>query len=421
MPQIDAAIPGEHVYSVSEITSRIKTLIEERFPDVWILGEVSNCTHHTSGHTYFTLKDEHAQIRCILFAGTARKVAVTLKDGLKVYAQGRITVYERHGQHQLIVANLLPVGRGELYIAFEKLKARLEAEGLFDPARKRRLPAFPERLAVVTSPTGAAVRDVIRSATRIHTGVEIVVYPVRVQGEGSREEIARAVRDLNDLGGFDVIILARGGGSIEDLWAFNEEVVARAIAESEIPVVSAVGHEIDFTIADFVADVRAPTPTAAPVLVLEGYVDLGVKLDGLGHRAQAALEGRLERCSAFLDGLGSRYGLRGLRDRIASSMQAVDEDLARARRAVERGLEASSSRLAALRSKAEALSPLATLDRGYSICFRDGTHEIVRDTRQIDKGDRLRIRFSRGTAVSTVDSTEDDTSEGDGSNEQEEL
>jgi exodeoxyribonuclease VII large subunit len=411
MSSIDAAIGGGHVYSVSEITSRIKALIEGRYGEVWIVGEVSNCSHHSSGHTYFTLKDERTQIRCVLFAGNARRITLKLQDGLKVYAQGKVTVYERQGQHQLIVSNLLPLGRGELYIAFEKLKEKLEREGLFEEERKRRLPEFPARLAVVTSPTGAAVRDVIKSAMRIHAGVEIVVYPVRVQGDGACEEIAEAIRDLNHVGDFDVIILARGGGSLEDLWAFNEEVVARAIAASSIPLVSAVGHEIDFTIADFVADVRAPTPTAAPVIVLEGYVDLAARLDGLRQRAGAAVGGRLDRYAGYLESLKTHYGLRGLRDRVASSMQEVDEALARARRSVEGNLDGNGARLAALKAKLDALSPLATLDRGYSICFREGTPEIVRDVRQIDKGDRLRIRFSRGTAISTIDATEEDGSD----------
>jgi len=425
MPSVDAAIGEGHVYSVSEITSRIKTLIEGRFPDVWIVGEVSNCTHHSSGHTYFTLKDEHAQIRCVLFAGSASRITLKLQDGLKVYAQGRVTVYQRQGQHQLIVSNLLPLGRGELYIAFEKLKEKLRKEGLFEEARKQSLPEFPARLAVVTSPTGAAVRDVIRSATGIHPGVEIVVCPVRVQGEGAREEIAEAIRDLNRMGWkdlgrsdpgdggpvFDVIILARGGGSIEDLWAFNEEMVARAMADSRIPIVSGVGHEIDFTIADFVADVRAPTPTAAPVVALEGYVDIAVRLSALGQRAAAVLSGRLERHAGYLESLKSHYGLRGLRDRVASAMQEVDETLARARRSIEGALESGGAGLGAFKAKLEALSPIATLDRGYSICFRDGTPEIIKDVRQVDKGDRLRIRFSRGAATSTIDATDDITEE----------
>jgi exodeoxyribonuclease VII large subunit len=324
------------------------------------------------------------------------------------------------------VSELLPLGRGELYIAFERLKEKLQKEGLFEEERKLGLPEFPARLAVVTSPTGAAVRDVIKSATGIHAGVEIVVYPVRVQGEGAREEIAQAIGDLNrmkwgDLGGsgaggggpvFDVIILARGGGSIEDLWAFNEEVVARAIADSRIPVVSGIGHEIDFTIADFVADVRAPTPTAAPVVALEGYVDLAIRLKALRERAGAALSGRLDRHAGYLESLKSHYGLRSLRDRIASSMQEVDDTLAGATRSVEGALDAHSARLAAHMAKMEALSPLATLDRGYSICFREGTPEIIRDVRQVDRGDRLRIRFSRGSATSTIDDTDEAAEEG---------
>jgi exodeoxyribonuclease VII large subunit len=407
MQSIDEAVPDEKVYSVTEVTSSLKDLVERRFPSIWIVGEVSNCTAHSSGHTYFTLKDEGAQIRCVLFSGAARHVKTRPEEGLKIYALGRLTVYERQGQYELIVSNLLPVGKGELYAAFAKLKDRLAKEGLFDEALKRPLPRFPSRIAVVTSPTGAAVRDVIRVARRIHSGVELVVYPVRVQGEGAKEEIAGAIGFLNSQPGFDVIILARGGGSIEDLWAFNEEIVARAIAASEIPVVSAVGHEIDFTIADFAADARVPTPSAAPTLVLADYVDAAARLDGLLRRATTSLAGRVERDRAFVAGLSSRYGIRAVRDRVTTGMRDLDEALKGAGRIVQSRIESGRATLAGLLGKVEALSPLSVLERGYSIVFLAETGEVVKRVEQVDVGGRLRIRFSRGGAVSRVESTEE--------------
>ena len=407
MQGIYATVPDEKVYTVTELTSFLKDLVEKQFPSVWLVGEVSNCTAHSSGHTYFTLKDEGAQIRCVLFSGAARRVSVRPEEGLKMYALGRLTVYERQGQYELIVSNLLPVGRGELYAAFARLKEKLAKEGLFDEALKQDLPRYPSRIAVVTSPTGAAVRDVIRVATRIHAGVEIVVYPVRVQGDGAKEEIAEAIGFLNAEGGFDVIILARGGGSIEDLWAFNEEVVARAIAASEIPVVSAVGHEIDFTIADFAADARVPTPSAAPTLVLADYVDAAARLDGLVRRAGTSLAGRVEKNRTFIESLSTHYGMRAMRDRVTAGMRDLDEALGGARKTVEARVESGRARLTGLMGKVEALSPLSTLERGYSIVFLADTGEVVKGAGQVDVGGRLRIRFFRGSAVSRVESTEE--------------
>jgi exodeoxyribonuclease VII large subunit len=407
MQGIDTASPDEKVYTVSEITSSLKNLIERRFPVVWIVGEISNCSAHSSGHTYFTLKDEGAQIRCVLFSGAARRVDFRPQDGLKVYAQGRLTVYERQGQYEVIVSNLLPMGRGELYVAFGRLKEKLEKEGLFDESRKKALPRFPSRIAVVTSPTGAAVRDVIRVATTIHAGVDIVVCPVRVQGEGAKEEIAEALRFLNRQGGFDVIVLARGGGSIEDLWAFNEEIVARAIAASGIPVVSAVGHEIDFTISDFAADARAPTPTAAPTLVLQAYVEAGHRFESLIERAGSQLVGRVEKHKGFLRSLRTHYGMRAIGDRVVAGMRDLDELLGRVRRTVEAGIVARKAQLTGLSGRVEALSPLGTLERGYSIVFHEERGEIIKNVEQVAEGERIRIRFFKGQAVSRVESTEE--------------
>ena len=391
----------DKVYTVSEITSSLKEIVETSFPYVWIVGEISNCTLHSSGHAYFTLKDDLAQIRCALFR-SSRSAAVLPENGLKVFAQGRLGVYEKRGEYQLIVAAMLPAGRGELYAAFNELKARLEKEGLFDPSRKKALPAFPSRLGVVTSPTGAAVRDVIRVARKIYAGVEIIVNPVRVQGEGAAEEIAAAIAEFNRAGGVDVIILARGGGSIEDLWAFNEEVVARAISKSGIPVVSAVGHEIDYTIADFAADLRAATPSAAAGLVLADYADVRTRIGALVGRAHAGVLGRIERHRDFLGALGTRYGLRRIGDRIVEMRRAVDEMMTSAERLAAGRVETAKARLATAVARVESLSPLSTLRRGYSVCYKGDTRVRVTSYRQVKPGDTMRVVFAEGRATCEV-------------------
>src|SRR3989338_1364028 len=252
------------VLTVSALTAQLRVVLEERFPAVWVEGEISNYRLYGSGHAYFTLKDADAQLRCALFRTRGRRIRFEPADGLHVMAFGSVEVYAQRGEYQLVVELLEPKGLGALQLAFEQLKARLEAEGLFDAGRKRALPRFPRKIGIVTSPSGAALRDILRVIGRRFGGLHIVIAGCRVQGDGAAAEIAQAIRDLDALGDVDVVIVGRGGGSLEDLWAFNEEVVARAIAASTAPVVSAVGHEVDFTIADFVADLRAPTPPAAP-------------------------------------------------------------------------------------------------------------------------------------------------------------
>src|SRR2546428_3344102 len=274
--------PPRMLYTVSALTALLRVHIESAFSDVWVEGEVSNLRIPTSGHAYFTLKDASSQIRAVLFRSVGRSQRFALQDGLQLVCRGRLTVYEPRGDYQVIVEYAEPKGVGALQLAFEQLKARLAAEGLFDQARKRPLPFLPRRIGVVTSPTGAAIRDIVQVAHKRDPGVTIVLDPVAVQGESAAGEIARAIEELNEMGGFDVLIVGRGGGSLEDLWPFNEEIVARAVAASRIPVVSAVGHEIDFTIADFVADMRAPTPSAAAELVVRDRVDLPKRLAGHG-------------------------------------------------------------------------------------------------------------------------------------------
>lgn len=420
---------GEAALSISEITRRIKELIESSFGHVHVVGEVSNAKLHTSGHVYFTLKDENTQIRCVMFKSSAARIDFVPEDGMKVYARGQLTVYDRYGTYQIIVRSLVDAGKGDLQMAFNELKKRLEKEGLFAPERKQPLPAFPQRVGIVTSPTGAAVRDVIRTARKIYPSVDLVLCPVNVQGEGARDDIAGAIADFNAYGGIDVMIVGRGGGSIEDLWAFNEEVVARAIAASEIPVVSAVGHETDFTISDFVADIRVPTPTAAPTLILADYVEARTQLGLSVRQATRAVTGMIDRHKRFIEGLRTRYGLRSMSDRLAAQIKDINEAARGVERVMKalieteaRGLveasgrlerfasarvDAERGRLAALAGRVDALSPLSTLKRGYSVVTRGGTGEVVRTYRQIDAGEELRLVLSKGGAVLRVENVEE--------------
>ncbi|MBI4636172.1 MAG: exodeoxyribonuclease VII large subunit, partial [Candidatus Rokubacteria bacterium] len=318
------------VVSVSELTAQLRALLEERFPAVWVEGEISNFRQYPSGHAYFTLKDESAQLRCVLFRARQRRIRFEPADGLHVLAFGSVEVYAARGEYQLVVELLEPRGLGALQLAFEQLKARLAEEGLFDAARKRPLPRFPRKIGIVTSPAGAAIRDMLRVIGRRFGELSIVIAPARVQGEGAAEEIAAGLRDLNAVGDVDVIIVGRGGGSLEDLWAFNEEVVARAIAASKVPVISAVGHEVDVTIADFVADLRAPTPSAAAELVVREKQSVVESLAELRARLTRAIVRRLE---------GDRARLESLRHR------RVLTDPARALRDVERRLDDARARL----------------------------------------------------------------------------
>src|SRR2546427_4549224 len=300
--------PPRTLYTVSALTALLRVHIESAFSNIWVEGEGSNLRIPTSGHAYFTLKDAASQMRAVLFRSVGRSLRFALQDGMQLVCRGRVTVYEPKGDYQVIVEYAEPKGVGALQLAFEQLKARLAAEGLFDQARKRPLPFFPRRIGVVTSATGAAIRDIVQVAHKRDPGITIVLNPVAVQGESAAGEIARAIEELNELGGFDVLVVGRGGGSLEDLWAFNEELVARAIAASRIPVVSAVGHEIDFTIADFVADVRAPTPSAAAALVVPDRVEIARGLARTDGALRAALVRRVARLRERVSALERRLG-----------------------------------------------------------------------------------------------------------------
>lgn len=387
---------ARHVYSVSALTAEVKAVLEDGFSAIWVEGELSNFKHHTSGHMYFTLKDAEAQIRGVMFRGNNRLLKFTPKDGMAVLVFGTVTVYERRGEYQVNVEFMEPKGVGALQLAFEQLKARLEAEGLFDPARKRPLPRLPRKIGIITSPTGAVIRDMLTVIGRRFPGLAILIFPVQVQGETAAPEIAAALAHLGRRPDLDVLIVARGGGSLEDLWAFNEEIVARAIARSPIPVISAVGHETDVTIADFVADLRAPTPSAAAELVVAQRDELRQRVDEHLGRALAAVESLLAARRARVQMLARHLGvlspvaqvrrqaerLQGLRQRLLAWW-----DLARMLR---------QERLKVLAGKLETLSPLSILARGYSICFSLPDRHIVKATADAAVGSEVAVRLHRG-------------------------
>jgi exodeoxyribonuclease VII large subunit len=443
MPQptfLEQLMKERKALSVSELTARIKNMVEGRFVDVWVEGEISNFKRHASGHWYFTLKDEAASIRCASFRLQNRLVRFAPEDGLTVRARGRLSVYEARGEYQLLVEYLEPVGAGALQIAFDQLKKRLAAEGLFQPERKRNLPLLPRRIGVVTSPSGAAIRDVLRVIRRRNEGLSVLIAPTRVQGDGAGLEVALAIEALNSRGDVDVIIVGRGGGSTEDLGSFNEECVARAIFSSRVPVISAVGHETDFTIADMVADLRASTPSAAAEMVAMARDQIAERLSTFNQQLSTAMHYRvlglrrrvleLESSRAF-DAIPMR--LRTLSQRIDSaaySMETALRQLIRDTRAIHqvllsrlhdtdvkhvtrerrgrlallsaglqtaalRAVELDRKRLSVAAGKLDSLSPLGVLGRGYAIAF-DREGRVIRRAGDVGKGERVRVRVAEG-------------------------
>jgi exodeoxyribonuclease VII large subunit len=439
----------KRILTVTQLTSLIREVIEENFEHVWVEGEVSNLAVPASGHLYFTLKDAGAQIRCVLFKASSRVLKFKVQNGMALVLRGRVSVYDQRGDYQFIAEYLEPKGIGALQLAFVQLKEKLAREGLFDESRKKTLPGLPRRIGVVTSATGAAIHDILTVLRRRHAGVEVLIRPVTVQGEGAAAEIAAAIRDFNRYRQVDVLIVGRGGGSMEDLWAFNEEQVARAIHASRIPVISAVGHEVDYTISDFVADLRAPTPSAAAELVVKSRQELDAQLSNLSHRLSLSMERIIEGSRDRAEGM-----LASLKDPalwIGHLMQRVDELSDRADRALrgkfslsrerfiglshrlhirnpaleverfrERLLLASDRMASAMRhliegareknavhaARLSVLSPLATLERGYSITrsSRDGV--IVRSSDQLQSGDHVDVTFRHGRASCVVETLE---------------
>jgi exodeoxyribonuclease VII large subunit len=398
----------EHeILSVSALTLRLKSLVECEFPHVCVEGEISNLSRATSGHIYLTLKDETAQIRAVLWRSAAARIRFELHDGLHVVAVGPIEVYAARGSYQLVIESLAPQGIGPLELAFRQRYEKLAAEGLFRPERKRPLPRFPRRIALVTSPTGAAVRDMLQIITRRWPACDIIILPVAVQGQAAAGEIAAALKAVPRVPGVDVVITGRGGGSLEDLWAFNEEVVARAIYECPIPVVSAVGHEVDVTIADLIADRRALTPSEAGEIVVPDRAEVVSDLEHLGRRMRAALENGLHRRGLLVGTLAASRALARPLELVHDRERTVDELSDRLRRAVQRQTERARHRLEALGGTIDALSPLKVLSRGYSLSYRAATGEIVRRASEVRVGERIETRLADGRLTSIVDGVED--------------
>lgn len=432
---------ARRILTVSELNGAIRALLEERFVEIWVEGELSNCRVWNTGHMYFTLKDANAQIKGVMFRSALRYLRFKPQDGLRVVARAHVSVYDPKGEYQIICEHLEPEGLGALQLAFDQLKQRLSAEGLFDARRKRPLPSLPRKIGVVTSLDGAAVRDIIKVLRRRHPNAHIVMRPARVQGEGAALDIARAIAAIGKVRGVDVVIVGRGGGSIEDLWAFNEEVVARALAGCPVPTISAVGHETDVTIADFVADLRAPTPSAAAEMVVSRKDDFCARIERLAQRVHLAMQGRLHRGEARLRTLEARPGYAGLHGRIAMRGRHAGDLAHELRRALRARLAArersyqglrlkletfdvrrrfgvirarlaagdgrlqsvaarrqheAHARLGRVAARLDTLSPLAVLGRGYAVCWNEDRTAIIRDAGAVSAGDRVRVTLERG-------------------------
>lgn len=418
---VDFAIATEpEVLTVSELNKSIKQSLEGEFALIWLRAEISNFKAQTSGHFYFSLKDSKSQISAVMFRGSNSHLKFRPEDGMEVIARGRVTVYEPRGNYQLLIETMEPVGAGALQKAFEQLKAKLETEGLFDQARKRPLPALPRHIGIVTSPTGAAIRDMINVLSRRFKGAHITLAPCKVQGDGAAAEIVRAIELINKLPDLDVLIVGRGGGSIEDLWSFNEEIVARAIAASRVPVISAVGHEIDFTIADFVADLRAPTPSAAAELVVRNAQDLVNRVQEMQKCLRVAITRQLsldrQRMLTLAKGLvDPQRRLQDASIRCDELMQRLDNSIGRYFDSQRAGLELLEEKfgsrmqsfvsrlrhqLAKVAGKLDSVSPLAVLQRGYALVSKGS--EIIKDSKSVEAGDNVEVQLAQGSFTAEV-------------------
>jgi exodeoxyribonuclease VII large subunit len=442
-------LPFRYILTVSELTQEIKDILEMQFADILVEGEISNLRVPPSGHIYFTLKDDLSQIRVVLFKSEAQSLRFSPEDGLHVICRGRVSLYEKRGEYQLILEEMEPKGIGALQLAFLQLRERLEKEGFFDPSRKKTIPMLPQKIGIVTSPTGAVIRDILQIIERRFENVHLLVYPVRVQGAGAASEIAEGIEYFNEQTEMDVIIVARGGGSLEDLWAFNEEEVARAIFYSQIPIVSAVGHETDYTISDFVADLRAPTPSAAAELVVKDKREIKNTLrflesrlgnevfqilqDGKTHLSH--LEKRLrdprktiEEYFLRMEDLFNRFLflsswivnrkrekhlhlhegflLRSPNQKVKSLRRFISENEKRLLQTIKHSIEIWRQRLEGMMGQLESLSPLSILQRGYSITRKIPSLEILRESNQAKEGDRVEVRLFRGTLVCGVEKSE---------------
>lgn len=436
----------KHIYTVSEVTRIIKSILESSpISDLWIEGEVSNFTNHSSGHLYFTLKDKNSQISCVIFKYSAERLKFMPEDGLNIVLYGKLTVYEPRGNYQIIGTRVEPLGLGALQLAFEQLKQKLFAEGFFDQSHKKTIPLVPRRIGIITSSSGAAIRDMLSIISKRFYNVSILIHPVTVQGETAGKEIADAIKTMNEIGDIDVIIIGRGGGSIEDLWAFNEEIVARSIYASQVPIISAVGHEIDFTIADFVADYRAPTPSAAAEMViakkdeliktiynLNNKMDAEVKnllnvykirldrdlrklmmlngmdkihtlqqtVDYLITGAESAINKLIEQKKLHLNFYKERLLIIGLKTKVLETRQKIINMEHRIKSSMKFYLGSISDKFGILTARLEALSPLSVLLRGYSISFLH--NKILKDISEVSIGDIIEVRLKNGIIISEV-------------------
>ena len=417
----NSLVKPDKIYTVSDVTRMVKEELESSFPLLWVEGEISNFYCHQSGHLYFTLKDEASQLKTVMFRGEARKVPFELKDGLQVVSKGRINVYEPRGEYQLVVDVLEPKGKGALQLAFEQLKEKLQKEGLFDPKIKKKLPLLPKKVGVVTSPRGAAIVDILRTLERRFARLYILIYPVKVQGEGAADEIVEGIDYLGGLPELDVIIVGRGGGSIEDLWAFNEEKVARAIFLCPVPVISAVGHEIDFTIADFVADIRASTPSVAAEMVIEKEQSFEERIQNLEKRIVHNLKYFLQEQKHDVLSLSQHRVFQNMKVLLLNLEQRIDDLEIRARNTIRNMLQKiteDKSRAVLLEERMRStlkevlqhflanwkrlsvqlfdLSPLNILKKGYALCWKDGGQQLVRRINEVEKEKELTVSFYKG-------------------------
>ncbi len=386
-----SASMNEAIFTVSEITGQIKLTLEENFAQVVVIGELSNFKAHYSGHWYFTLKDDKAQINCTMWKGVNSYVFFTPEDGMKVVVKGRLSVYPPRGSYQIDVRSMQPAGRGELQEAFERLKQRLAAEGLFDDELKKPLPSFPEKIGIVTPSDGAAFRDLVSVAERRFPLVELIIRPTKVQGEGAAKDIADAIAEFNNRSDIDLLIAGRGGGSLEDLWAFNEEEVARAIFDSHIPVISAVGHEIDYTISDFVADLRAPTPTAAMELATPNYVDIINFILEIDSNLYRALEDKLSHNRTLIESILSNYAFKIPENLIALNKQTLDNSVYQINSHLNFLLKENKNQLVLIDKILDSFDVNKTLKRGFSLVKQDD--RIIRKSNELDKMKVFSIRF----------------------------
>ncbi len=397
------------IYSVSKLNKYIKKLFENDFnlQDIWILGEISTFKLHSSGHMYFVLKDKESQIRCVMFKGNNYALRFIPGDGMKVKVRGDVSVYEKRGEYQLYVREIIEAGKGELYLAFERLKAKLKDEGLFSEEIKKKLPLIPQNIAVITSPTGAAIRDVITISLRRFPNLSILVVPSLVQGTFAAQEIAKKIDFLNKyFKDLDFIIIGRGGGSLEELWAFNEEILARSIYNSKIPIVSAVGHETDFTISDFVADLRAPTPSAAAEMTIPDKNNLINNLSLLKSKITRAVKRSFEVKTENLNSVSKSLKYQGPENRINQYYQYIDEFGARLNSRIKHLVELYEERVKKDSQRLDSLSPWAVIERGYSICRKIPGKEIIKRLEQIEVGARVEIIISDGKILSKVEKKE---------------